>query len=436
MNEQAKEQDFAILYRTNAQSRSIEEALRKMNIPYRIYGGLSFYQRAEIKNLISYFRIVINPQDEEGLKRIINYPARGIGKTTLEKAIVLANDWNKDLWSVISDPIVLQSQFNAGTAKKLDIFCKMVQSFQAELKTLDAYELGSKIASSSGLLRDLHADKSPEGVSRYENIQELLNGLKEFVEDVAGEDEVIDEPEEKTLDVFTRDISLLTDADKDNDPENRNKVSLMTIHASKGLEYPYIYIVGLEENLFPSQLSLSSREELEEERRLFYVALTRAEKRVSLSYAVSRFRWGNLVHSEPSRFIEEIPEKFLNVTSSKPTRSKNSVTSTNWRRKPELHTNSKQSGPVSRLDIKSRNLTKYDDSREPGELDTGDGTSEHVARMIVGTEVIHDKFGKGEIIAMEGEAPNVKATVAFQGAGNKQLLLKFAKLRIIGKAKQ
>lgn len=436
MNNQLKDEDFAILYRTNAQSRSIEEGLRKMNIPYRIYGGQSFYQRKEIKDLIAYFRMAINPQDEEALKRIINYPTRGIGKTTLEKAIVLANDWNKDLWSVISNPQVLQSQFNAGTAKKLMTFVTMIQSFQAELQTTDAYELGSKIASASGLLRELHADKSPEGVSRYENIQELLNGLKEFVEDVPAEDEVIEEPEAKTLDKFTADVALLTDADKDTDPESKNKVSLMTIHASKGLEYPYVYIVGLEENLFPSQLSLSSRPDLEEERRLFYVALTRAEKQVTLSYAVSRFRWGNLVHSEPSRFIDEIPEKHLNLKNSKPSISEKSVASQTWNRKPQLRKTLTKKGTVSRADIKSRNLTKYDDSREPGELDTGGGTSEHVNRMMVGTEVIHDKFGKGEIVAMDGEAPNIKATVTFQGAGNKQLLLKFAKLRIVGKAKR
>ncbi|MGB0369099.1 MAG: 3'-5' exonuclease, partial [Flavobacteriales bacterium] len=197
-----------------------------------------------------------------------------------------------------------------------------------------------------------------------------------------------------------------------------------------------VYIVGLEENLFPSQLSLSSRPDLEEERRLFYVALTRAEKKVTLSYAVSRFRWGNLVHSEPSRFIEEIPEKYLNVTRSEPARSKNSLPSTSWKRKPQLRTTTNKSGTVSRTDIKSRNLTKYDDSREPGDIDTGDGTSDHVNRMTLGTEVIHDKFGKGEIVAMDGEAPNIKATVTFQGAGNKQLLLKFAKLRIVGKAKR
>ncbi|MCF8461504.1 MAG: UvrD-helicase domain-containing protein [Flavobacteriales bacterium] len=436
MNEQVTEKDFAILYRTNAQSRSIEEALRKMNLPYRIYGGQSFYQRKEIKDLVAYFRMAINPQDEEALKRIINYPARGIGSTTIDKIIVLGNDWGKDLWSIISDPLIINSQFNAGTAGKLAGFTNMIRSFQVALPKCDAYELGSTIASSSGLLHDLHADKSPEGVSRYENIQELLNGLKEFVEDVPAEDEVVTEPEPKTLDKFTADIALLTDADKDNDPENRNKVSLMTIHASKGLEFPYVYIVGLEENLFPSQLSLSSRPDLEEERRLFYVALTRAEKKVSLSYAVSRFRWGNLVHSEPSRFIEEIPEKHLDVTHSNPTSNNNSIPSSPWARKAQFNTTNNNPEKVTRVDLRSRNLTKYDDSREPGELDTGDGTSDHLSRMTIGTEVIHDKFGKGEIVAMDGEAPNIKATVTFQGAGNKHLLLKFAKLRIVGKAKQ
>ncbi len=436
MNNQATEKDFAILYRTNAQSRSIEEALRKMNLPYRIYGGQSFYQRKEVKDLVAYFRMAINPQDEEALKRIINYPVRGIGKTTIDKIIVLGNDWGKDLWSIISDPLIVNSQFNAGTASKLTGFVNTIRTFQVALPNTDAYELGSTIASSSGLLRDLHADKSPEGVSRYENIQELLNGLKEFVEDVPSEDEVVTEPEPKTLDKFTADIALLTDADKDNDPENRNKVSLMTIHASKGLEFPYVFIVGLEENLFPSQLSLSSRADLEEERRLFYVALTRAEKRVTLSYAVSRFRWGNLVHSEPSRFIEEIPEKHLDVTRSNPTDNNNSVPSSPWARKAQFNTANSNPEKVTRVDLRSRNLTKYDDSREPGELDTGGGTSDHLSRMMVGTEVIHDKFGKGEIVAMDGEAPNIKATVTFQGAGNKQLLLKFAKLRIVGKAKQ
>lgn len=436
MNEQVQDKEFAILYRTNAQSRAIEESLRKMNIPYRIYGGTSFYQRKEIKDLIAYFRLVINPQDEEALKRVINYPARGIGKTTIDKLVILGNDWNKDIWSILSDSNLLNSQFNAGTTKKLEDFRNMVRAFQLELQTSDAYELGSKIASSSGILRELHADKSPEGVSRYENIQELLNGLKEFVEDIPGKDEVITEPDPKTLDRFTADISLLTDADTNNNPEDLNKVSLMTVHASKGLEFPYVYIVGLEENLFPSQLSLSSRSDLEEERRLFYVALTRAEKKVSLSYAVSRFRWGSLVHSEPSRFLDEIPEKHLDLTNSKPVVKQNSVPSPSWKPKQFNRVSDTPTGNGKRAMMKERNLTKYNDSRTPGTLDTGSGTSDHVSRIIIGTEVIHDKFGKGEVVALEGEMPNVKATVAFQGAGNKQLLLKFAKLRIVGKAKQ
>ncbi len=436
MNEQATEKEFAILYRTNAQSRSLEEALRKMNIPYRIYGGQSFYQRKEIKDLMAYFRMAINSKDEEALKRIINYPVRGIGKTTLEKAIVLANDWNKDIWSIISDRTLLYSQFNAGTAQKLEDFCTMIRSFQVDLTKVDAYELGSRIAGSSGLLRDLHADKSPEGVSRYENIQELLNAMKEFVEEKPGEDEVPENQGLKTLDQFAADIALLTDADNDKDMENIDRVSMMTIHASKGLEFPYVYIVGLEENLFPSQLSLSSRPDLEEERRLFYVALTRAEKKVILSYAISRFRWGSLVHSEPSRFIEEIPEEHLNLTYSKSTDNNNSIPLLPWRPKIQNPKMSLTAAPTRRSVSKERNLTKYDDSREPGTLDTGGGTSDHVSRIIIGTEVIHDKFGKGEVISMEGEAPNIKATVTFQGAGNKQLLLKFAKLRIVGKARQ
>lgn len=259
----------------------------------------------------------------------------------------------------------------------------------------------------------------------------MLSGLKEFVEDTPGEDEVVTEDDAKTLDKFTADIALLTDADQEKDDENKNKVSLMTVHASKGLEFPYVYIVGLEENLFPSQLSLSSRTDLEEERRLFYVALTRAEKRASLSYAASRFRWGNMVYSEPSRFIEEIPEHYLNITNSKPTFKKKTVTSA-----PQRGNSAGPSRKFTQMSTREKNLTKYDDSRKPGELDTGSGDSAQVERITVGTEVIHDKFGRGEVIEVSGEEPNVKATVTFQGAGNKHLLLKFAKLRIVGKAKK
>jgi DNA helicase-2/ATP-dependent DNA helicase PcrA len=432
MNHQVKEDEFAILYRTNAQSRALEEALRKMNIPYRIFGGQSFYQRKEVKDLLSYFRMVVNPKDEEALKRIINYPARGIGKTTLERAVVMANDWNMDLWTVISDPSVRGTQFNAGTTAKLDAFCTMIRSFGAELHKLDAFELATRIATSSGILKDLYADRTPEGVSRYENLQELLNGIKEFVEDTPGEDEVV-EDNAKSLDRFVADVALLTDADSDKENENVARVSLMTVHSSKGLEFPYVHIAGLEENLFPSQLSLSARQDLEEERRLFYVALTRAEKQVSLSYALSRFRWGQLVHGEPSRFLEEIPAKHLDMTmvderqlpeKEVPLRSWTGNTSS-----------PKASQPPRMTPTRAKNLTKYDDSRHEGAVDNTAGNSANIDKIVVGTQVIHDKFGKGQVVALEGIAPNIKATVFFQGAGNKQLLLKFAKLRIVGQGR-
>jgi len=432
MNHQVKEDEFAILYRTNAQSRALEEALRKMSIPYRIFGGQSFYQRKEVKDLLSYFRMVVNPKDEEALKRIINYPARGIGKTTLERAIVLANDWNMDLWTVISDPKVRGTQFNAGTNAKLDGFCTMIRSFGAELHKLDAFELATRIATSSGILKDLYADRTPEGVSRYENLQELLNGIKEFVEETPGEDEVV-EDNAKSLDRFVADVALLTDADSDKDKEDVARVSLMTVHSSKGLEFPYVHIAGLEENLFPSQLSLSARQDLEEERRLFYVALTRAEKQVSLSYALSRFRWGQLVHGEPSRFLEEIPAKHLDMTmvEERPLPEKD-VPLRSWTGNPG---SPKAAQPPKMTPTRAKNLTKYDDSRHEGAVDTTAGNSANIDRIVVGTQVIHDKFGKGQVVALEGIAPNIKATVFFQGAGNKQLLLKFAKLRIVGQGR-
>jgi DNA helicase-2/ATP-dependent DNA helicase PcrA len=433
MNHQARENEFAILYRTNAQSRALEEALRKMNIPYRIFGGQSFYQRKEVKDLLSYFRLVINPKDEEALKRVINYPVRGIGKTTLERATVLSNDWNVDLWSVISDPKVRGNHFNAGTSAKFDQFAYMIRSFQVEESKLDAFELATKIAASTGILKDLYADRTPEGVSRYENIQELLNGIKEFVEDTPGEDEVVEE-DHKSLARFTADVALLTDSDSDKDGADVSRVSLMTVHSSKGLEFPYVFIAGLEENLFPSQLSLSSRVDLEEERRLFYVALTRAEKQVTLSYALSRFRWGQLVHGEPSRFLEEIPESYLDMSAGKERGvPEKTISSRSWTGK----TASSRPDPVQnpKSNMKDRNLTKYDDSRVDGAVDNTTGNSVNIEKIVVGTQVIHDKFGKGQVVALEGIIPNVKATVFFQGAGNKQLLLKFAKLRIIGQSR-
>ncbi|RYD73224.1 MAG: helix-turn-helix domain-containing protein, partial [Sphingobacteriales bacterium] len=289
--------DFAILYRTNAQSRSMEEALRKLNVPYKIYGGLSFYQRKEIKDLIAYFRLTFNPSDEAAFKRVINYPARGIGKTTIDKIIIAADEHNKTMFDVILDA---HQYLDNRAAVSVSNFATAIQSFAAVAKNNNAYDAALHIAQHSGLLKDLYDDKSVEGLSRYENVQELMNGIKEF-----SEREDIDD---RGLDVFMQDIALLTNDDNDK-PENKDTVSLMTIHSSKGLEFPQVFIVGLEENLFPSQMSLNSRSDLEEERRLFYVAVTRAEKKLHISYATSRFKFGTLINCEPSRFLDEINPK-------------------------------------------------------------------------------------------------------------------------------
>ncbi|MCC6541764.1 MAG: UvrD-helicase domain-containing protein, partial [Flavobacteriales bacterium] len=306
MRNQVPNKGFAILYRTNAQSRSMEEALRKQNIPYRIYGGLSFYQRKEIKDLISYFRLVCNPNDEEALKRVINYPTRGIGQTTIDKLIVTAANLQMSIWEVIRQHPE-QVDVHGGTRKALGDFVTMIESFRTMRETHTAHALGEYIAQKTGLLRDLFVDKTPEGVSRYENIQELLAGMKEFSE---ANTEGTDLP--RTLSDFLIDVALLTDADN-TDPNDNDRVSLMTIHSAKGLEFPYVHIVGLEEDLFPNLMSVQSRADLEEERRLFYVAITRAEKKATLSYAISRYKWGNLTTSEPSRFIDEIDPKYLEM---------------------------------------------------------------------------------------------------------------------------
>ncbi len=310
MSEQRNNKDFVILYRTNAQSRSIEEALRKQGIAYRIYGGLSFYARKEVKDLLSYFRLVINPQDEEALQRVINYPARGIGKTTIERMIVAANDQQISIWDLINEPSLMPHDINRGAAAKINDFAAMIKSFQALHETKNAFELAKHINTSVGLVKTLKEDDSPpEGISRIENIEELLNAIMEF------SDKQVDEATGEQIGVkladFMQDIALLTDADK-KDPDDDDYVSMMTIHAAKGLEYPYVFVVGIEENLFPSVQSLNTRADLEEERRLFYVAITRAEKKLTLSYAESRYRWGgNLSLCEPSRFLEEIDESLI-----------------------------------------------------------------------------------------------------------------------------
>jgi ATP-dependent DNA helicase UvrD/PcrA len=415
MNEQANNSNFAILYRTNAQSRSFEEALRKLNLPYKIYGGLSFYQRKEIKDLLAYFRLTANHNDEEALKRVINYPKRGIGKTSFEKVIIAANQYTNDeetvsLWDVIAQPDKYPAGIPSGTMNKMNAFVTAIQSYRVELEKLDGYELAQNIAKSSGILKDLYDDKSPEGVARYENIQALLAGIKEFTE-------TVQENETAYLSDFMVDVALLTDADNEKD-EDIDKVTLMTIHASKGLEFPYVFIVGLEENLFPSQMSLNSRADLEEERRLFYVALTRAEKKATLSYATSRYRWGNLITSEPSRFIEEIDTKFLEVAN--PSRgSGRSLNQYNLEKKVGI--------PGKKLfSDKQRKLTKI------GATDAKpkSGTLGEQLDLKVGYNVKHERFGKGKIVGLEGDPPS-KATVFFPKVGNKQLLLKFARLEII-----
>ncbi len=427
--------DFAILYRTNAQSRAMEEALRKLNIPYKIYGGLSFYQRKEIKDLLAYFRLTANHKDEEALKRVINYPARGIGKTTLEKLIVGASEREISIWEMIAR--CFEVGISGGTANKLNEFVTMIQSFATELTTKPAYDLGMHIAAASGLLVEVNADRTPEGVARVENIQELLAGLKEFSERETEDGSV------PSLSDFLIDVALLTDTES-SDVDETKSVSLMTIHSAKGLEFPNVFIVGMEENLFPSQMSLNAREDLEEERRLFYVALTRAEKRAILSYANSRFKWGQFTYCEPSRFIEEIDEKFLETTSEKKTPPQSKSFDFGEER-------GKFGGGINRLPLQDKPKSSFPPSsptppQMPPQIDTsklkkvdmnapvplpaGDWALPH--EIQVGVEVQHEKFGKGKVIKVEGDSPNEKATVFFPSEGQKQLLLKFAKLKIVG----
>lgn len=415
MNQQQPNSAFAVLYRTNAQSRAIEESLRKLNIPYRIYGGLSFYKRAEIKDLLAYFRLVVNPSDDEAFKRIVNYPARGIGKTTLEKLEVAAGENNVSNHEVALHAEKYLPSLPSGTITKIEQFATMIQSMHYKLHKVDAYNLAQQISISSGLMHELVADKSEEGISKYQNTEELLNAIKDFTEreeepiPVMDEDEIISD--ERTLDVFMQDIALMTDADDEKD-DNKNKVVLMTIHSAKGLEFPYVFIVGMEENLFPSNMSLSTRAEIEEERRLFYVALTRAEKKVTLSYAETRYRWGNMTSNEPSRFLSEIDEKFLEHST---------------RRVPAKNGGSPQmqSTPV----FMKKPLKKIDQS--PGGTMFDPTYTTPVDQVIPGAEVEHERFGRGKVLAVEGIGPNTKATVFFNGFGQKQLLLKFAKLKIL-----
>ncbi len=418
--------EFAILYRTNAQSRSMEEALRKQNIPYKIYGGLSFYQRKEVKDLLAYFRLVANHNDEESFKRVINYPARGIGKTTLDKITIQANQHDASMWDVITNPGQYGLQVGAAQ-NRLDAFSTMIRAFSAQLDKKDAFTLGEEIAKVSTLIKELYNDKTPEGVSRYENVQELLNGLKEFVETQKAEDENAN----PTLSDFLLDVALLTDVEKSD--EDLNHVSLMTIHSAKGLEYPYVYIVGMEENLFPSQLSINSRTELEEERRLFYVAITRAEKQAFLSYALQRFKFGQLNYCEPSRFLEEIDEQYMDwpqVDVFKDKFETQSQQSFGGGQQVDRQFKPKAAPVASKKFVApQRNLKPL--SKRPSDGNTATFESDDLTGIQVGMQVEHAKFGKGKVLQLEGAQPDTKATIFFPAVGQKQLLLKFAKLKLL-----
>jgi len=475
--------EFAILYRTNAQSRAMEEALRKKNIAYRIYGGLSFYQRKEIKDLLSYFRLTINCHDEEAMKRVINYPTRGIGQTTIDKIIVAANDHNISMFTVMENLGDFNLEMNTGARNKISDFITMIKSFAAQLSKNNAYDIGNYIANKTGLLKDLYNDKSPEGVSRYENIEELLGAMKEFS---VGEEEykAIDIPElektnkpanpiveekieedlfaaetasnastiTRTLELFMSDIALLTDSDKKEEPENKDHVSLMTIHQAKGLEFSHVFIVGLEENLFPNSFSMNSRDDLEEERRLFYVALTRAEKKSTLSFAATRFLRGSILNTEPSRFIEEIDPQYLEM-GSRISHADNEVESDfvdptyddlpvikynnipiggkfeNAKKKTDFGIKkSSPTKPQPTISVKPKNLINATAARYKPTSDS----QEHLRNLQVGMQVSHERFGNGTVTNIEGVFPNSKASVDFGEAGTKQLLLKFAKLEISG----
>lgn len=430
MSHQLNNKDFAILYRTNSQSRSLEEALRKKNIPYKIYGGLSFYDRKEVKDLLAYFRVVINPNDEQALLRIINYPARGIGKTTIERLMVIADERNKGIWDVIAnDNEPMPQDFNSGTANKLRNFATMIKSFQTLLDKQNAIELAKHICNTVGIIKDLKEDDTPEGAARVDNIEELLNAIMEFSDKQV--DEVTGEQNEVTLNKFMEDVALLSDQDKKED-EDADYVTLMTIHSAKGLEFPYVYIVGLEENLFPGIQSLSTREELEEERRLFYVALTRAEKKLVLSYAESRYRWGNMTLSEPSRFIEEIDQSLIERTKKASFRGTSSFNEGINFSNP-FSKSFQTTREFQRKSAPDKQNTPYINSVQNSAPQNSN--SEFVAAapddIAEGMRVLHQKFGQGTVAKVEGIGPNKKATVIFDDCGSKQLMLKFAKLNIL-----
>lgn len=424
LTEQAQYNDFAILYRTNAQSRIFEEALRKRNIAYKVYGSISFYQRKEIKDMLSYLRMLVNPKDDEAFKRIINYPARGLGKTTLGKIEELAIQKDVSLWEIITNAVQLNNilKLNNGTLKKLANFVELIQEFQQKTEELDAYQVAQNMASATGILKDLYNGTTPEERSKYENLEELLNGIRDFV------DASQEEGTSTSITHYLENVSLLTDTDNEKD-EDKNRVSIMTIHSAKGLEFKYVYIAGVEEELFPSRMTMDTPKDLEEERRLFYVAITRAMNKVTLSYAQSRYRWGTPTDCSPSRFLSEVNEKLVD-----------------WPEDPRKQTFAFSDEPApqfARRDIpaedsgfkpKIKKPAPFRGARIKPQVRTTDANfiPDAPEKIQQGMNVEHQRFGKGKVVHIEGEAPNRKATVFFQSVQQeKQLLLKFAKLRIL-----
>ena len=417
--------DFAILYRTNAQSRSFEEQMRKDGIPYRIYGGLSFYQRKEIKDVIAYFRVVANPNDEEALRRIINYPARGIGDTTVGKIVETANKHSVSLWQVITQPIVFDLKLAKGTQTKLEAFQQLITSWQQRIDQEDAYELGHSIIMESGISKDIYGSSNPEDLSRQENLEEFLSGMKDFVESRKEEDR----EQETGLSDFLQEVALLTDLDSEGD-EDLPKVTLMTIHSAKGLEFPTVFVVGLEENIFPSPMCIDTMRGLEEERRLLYVAITRAEKHCILTCAQNRFRYGKMEYDTPSRFIKDIDPSLLRVEGG--SASQNSFTT------PSSYSSQTRFSSPSRFQNPRPVATQFMADRKPRlmpvrqEAPTPQSAAIGDIGLKEGQLIEHQRFGIGRVIKIEGAGENTKATVEFKNAGTKQLLLKFAKYTIIG----
>ena len=432
--------DFAILYRTNSQSRSFEEQLRKDNIPYRIYGGLSFYQRKEIKDVIAYFRLIANPNDEEAFKRIVNYPARGIGDTTVGKIIQTAQQYGVSLWQVIKEPVLFPMDVSKGTMTKIQAFRTLIEGWIGRIQSEDVYTLGHDIIMTSGISKDIYSGRNPEDISRQENLEEFLSGMQDFVESRREEDM----GDEVYLPDFLQEVALLTDLDSDNGDEN-DKVTLMTIHSAKGLEFPTVFVVGLEENIFPSPMCTNSMRELEEERRLLYVAITRAEKHCILTCAQNRFRYGRMEYDTPSRFIRDIDPELLQVHSEKGgddvfggRSSTGGSRSASWMQNPRPVATQFKADPKPRavaprqpekpVDSFGPNFKRVYNAVAPRKMATEPSAGE----LHEGSMIEHQRFGVGKVIRIEGTGENTKATVEFRNTGTKQLLLKFAKFKIIG----